>query len=59
MCDLIEDECRKAELDLLSSCRQSLAHGALLATRYMLAEIPFASAGKEERDRLKVRDTRA
>ena len=58
MCDLIEVECSKAEEDLLSACKQSLAHGALLATRYVLAEIDF-NAGREEgravRDKLKVR----
>ena len=47
MCDLIEVECSKAEEDLLSACKQSLAHGALLATRYVLAEIDF-NAGREE-----------
>ena len=41
MCDLIEHECAKAERDLLAACRQSLAHGALLATRYALEEIDF------------------
>ena len=58
MCDLIEVECSKAEEDLLSACKQSLAHGALLATRYVLAEIDF-NAGRKEgraaRDKLKVR----
>ena len=58
MCDLIEHECEKAERDLFAACRQSLAHGALLATRYVLAEIDF-NAGREEgraaRDKLKVR----
>ena len=42
MCDLIEHECEKAERDLLAACRQSLAHGALLATRYALEEIDFS-----------------
>ena len=42
MCDLIEHECAKAERDLLAACRQSLAHGALLATRYALEEIDFS-----------------
>ena len=55
MCDLIEDECKKSEIDLLAACRQSLAHGALLATRYMLAEMHFSSAGKEAEKQLKVR----
>ena len=36
MCDLIEVECVKAECDLLAACRQSLAHGALLATRSLV-----------------------
>ena len=52
MCDLIEVECSKAETDLVSACKQSLAHGALLATRYVLAEIDF-NAGPC--DKLKVR----
>ena len=47
MCDLIEVECVKAEEDLVSACKQSLAHGAPLATRYVLAEIDF-NAGREE-----------
>ena len=55
MCDLIEDECKKAEVDLITACRQSLAHGALLATRYMLAEMHFYSVGKEAEKQLKVR----
>jgi hypothetical protein len=42
MCDLIEHECEKAERDLFAACRQSLAHGALLATRYVLEEIDFS-----------------
>ena len=49
MCDLIEVECVKAECDLLAACRQSLAHGALLATRYILAEIDFNAGCKEGR----------
>ena len=49
MCDLIEVECVKAECDLLAACRQSLAHGALLATRYILAEIDFNAVCKEGR----------
>ena len=52
MCDLIEVECSKAETDLVSACKKSLAHGALLATRYVLAEIDF-NAGPC--DKLKVR----
>jgi|TARA_B110000977_G_scaffold90099_1_gene119696 hypothetical protein len=43
MCDLIAFECEKAEADLFKACMQSLAHGALLATRYVLAEIDFSS----------------
>lgn len=54
MCDLIESECEKAEADLLAACRQSLAHGALLATRYMLAEMAFNSQKKDVRAALKV-----
>ena len=54
MCDLIEGECEKAEADLLAACRQSLAHGALLATRYMLAEMAFNSQKKDVRAALKV-----
>jgi hypothetical protein len=49
MCDLIEVECVKAECDVLAACRQSLAHGALLATRYILAEIDFNAGCKEGR----------
>jgi hypothetical protein len=59
MCDLIEVECVKAECDLLAACRQSLAHGALLATRYILAEIDFNAGCKEGRagqTELKVRN---
>ena len=54
MCDLIQDECKKAEINLIAACRQSLAHGALLATRYMLAEIHFSSASKGAEKQLKV-----
>ena len=53
MCDLIEHECAKAERDLLAACRQSLAHGALLATRYALEEIDFSfdcSSGDDDSD---------
>jgi hypothetical protein len=49
MCDLIEHECAKAERDLLAACRQSLAHGALLATRYALEEIDFSFSGDRRR----------
>ena len=55
MCDLIEVECSKAEEDLLSACKQSLAHGALLATRYVLAEIDFNAGREEGHKELKVR----
>jgi hypothetical protein len=58
MCDLIEGECEKAEADLLAACRQSLAHGALLATRYMLAEMAFNSQKKDVQAALKVRTRR-
>ena len=50
MCDLIEHECEKAERDLLAACRQSLAHGALLATRYALEEIDFSCADDDDGD---------
>ena len=50
MCDLIEHECAKAERDLLAACRQSLAHGALLATRYALEEIDFSFSGDGDDD---------
>ena len=50
MCDLIEHECVKAERDLLAACRQSLAHGALLATRYALEEIDFSFSGDGDDD---------
>lgn len=55
MCDLIEVECVKAEEDLVSACKQSLAHGALLATRYVLAEIDFNAGREEGHKELKVR----
>jgi|TARA_B100001142_G_scaffold306584_1_gene336511 hypothetical protein len=55
MCDLIENECELAEKDMMTACRQSLAHGALLATRYVLAEIPFVAASVEESAEMKVR----
>ena len=58
MCDLIEGECEKAEADLLAACRQSLAHGPLLATRYMLAEMAFNSQKKDVQAALKVRTRR-
>ena len=50
MCDLIEHECAKAERDLLAACRQSLAHGALLATRYALEEIDFTKHDDDDDD---------
>ena len=50
MCDLIEHECAKAERDLLAACRQSLAHGALLATRYALEEIDFTKHDDDDGD---------
>jgi hypothetical protein len=40
---------------VLAACRQSLAHGALLATRYMLAEMDFTSPDKAAEQELKVR----
>jgi hypothetical protein len=58
MCDLIENECELAEKDMMSACRQSLAHGALLATRYVLAEIPFVAASVEESAEMKVHTSR-
>ena len=54
MCDLIEEECEGAEADLEAACERSLAHGALLATRYLLAEMTFRTDAAETEAKLKV-----
>jgi hypothetical protein len=54
MCDLIEEECEGAEADLEAACERSLAHGALLATRYLLAEMTFRMDAAETEAKLKV-----
>jgi len=51
---LIEEECEGAEADLEAACERSLAHGALLATRYLLAEMTFRTDAAETEAKLKV-----
>ena len=51
MCDLLAHDIALAEADVMKACRQSLAHGAILLTRYAIQEINFVA---EKTDALKV-----
>jgi len=39
LCDLLEQDCVLAERDVMKACQRSLAHGAVLLTRFTLCEI--------------------
>ena len=51
MCDLLAHDIALAEADVMKACRQSLAHGAILLTRYAIQEIDFDA---EKTDALQV-----